>query len=110
MGTALSTYNRKEFHHLFPQKVLKDWAVNKDLISALANMCMLASSENKLIRDRPPSDYIAEYQLKLGAQFDAVMASNLIPPDAVEHLLADDFSSFLNARSIYLAKVVGSLI
>ncbi|MEJ7841720.1 MAG: DUF262 domain-containing protein, partial [Rubrobacter sp.] len=75
VGTALSTYNRKEFHHLFPQKVLKDRGVGKELINSLANICMLASSENKIISDRLPSEYIRDYQTKLGSQFQAVMDS-----------------------------------
>lgn len=90
--------------------MLKDWEVNKDLISSLANICMLASSENKLISDKPPSEYIAEYQSTLGDQFDEVMASNLIPPEAVEYLLADDFANFLDVRSAHLSDVVQGLV
>ena len=111
VGTALSAYNRKEFHHLFPQKVLKDWGVDKDLISSLANMCMLASSENKKISDKPPSEYIEQYKSELGEeQFKEVMDSNLIPPEAVELMLADDFADFLEVRSQFLSKVVQNLV
>jgi hypothetical protein len=111
VGTALSAYNRKEFHHLFPQKILKSWDVQKSLISSLANICMLAASENKKISDRPPSEYIESYRSALGEeQFDEVMVSNLIPPEAVEALLADDFATFLEARSNRLSEVVGNLI
>jgi len=110
VGDALSTYNRREFHHLFPQKVLKEWEVSRDLISALANICMLASSENKLIRDRPPSEYIKEYRAELGDQFDEVMSSNLIPPEAVEYMLVDDFANFLDTRSAYLSDVVRDIV
>jgi hypothetical protein len=111
VGTALSAYNRKEFHHLFPQKVLKNWDVQKGLISSLANICMLASSENKKISDRPPSEYIKSYQSTLGMdQFDEVMASNLIPPAAVDALLKDDFARFLEARADFLSEVVADLV
>jgi hypothetical protein len=111
VGTALSSYNRKEFHHLFPQKVLRDWGVDKDLISSLANMCMLASSENKKITDRPPSEYIEQYKSELGQeQFDEVMASNLIPPEAVDLMLADDFADFLEVRSQFLSEIVQNLV
>lgn len=110
VGTALSTYNRKEFHHLFPQKVLKDRGVGKELINSLANICILASSENKAISDRLPSEYIREYQTKLGDQFQAVMKSNLIPPAAVNCMLADDFVGFLDARSAFLGQVVKGLM
>ena len=89
---------------------MKGWEVNKDLISALANICMLASSENKLIRDRPPSEYIKQYRSELGDQFDHVMRSNLIPPEAVEFLLADDFGNFLEARAVHLNDIVKEII
>ena len=109
MGNALSVYNRKEFHHIFPQKVLKDWGVSREPIGSLANICMLASSENKRITERNPSDYIKEYQSTV-TDFDAVMDSNLIPPKAVECLLEDDFVSFLEVRSDFLSKAVQRLI
>jgi hypothetical protein len=71
---------------------------------------MLASSENKLISDKPPSEYIDEYQRKLGDQFDEVMASNLVPPEAVACMLADDFAGFLDVRSAHLSEVVQGLV
>jgi hypothetical protein len=110
VGTALSAYNRKEFHHLFPQKVLKDRGVNNELINAIANICMLTASENKKIGARPPSVYVPELRLELGDQFGAVMSSNLIPPEAVECMLADDYAGFLDARSAYLQDIVRNLI
>jgi hypothetical protein len=111
VGTALSSYNRKEFHHLFPQKVLKEWEVDKELISSLANICMLASSENKQISDKPPSEYIKNYKSELGDErFSEVMASNLIPPKAVELMLVDDFAGFLKVRSQFLSEVVQNLV
>jgi hypothetical protein len=109
VGNALSVYNRKEFHHIFPQKVLKDWGVNRELISCLSNICMLASSENKVVSDRKPSDYIKVYQ-SAHSDFDAVMSSNFISPEAVERLLEDDFVGFLEVRSITLSKAVERLI
>jgi hypothetical protein len=88
VGNALSTYNRKEFHHLFPQKPLKDRGVETELINALANICMLTSSENKKIGAKLPSVYIPELQSELGEEFESVMDSNLVPPEAVERLLS----------------------
>lgn len=110
VGTALSAYNHKEFHHLFPQKVLKDRGVNNDLINALANICMLAASENKKIGSRLPSEYVSELKEEHGDEFDSVMASNLIPPDAVECMLTNDYAGFLNARSTFLSELVRSLV
>lgn len=110
VGTALSAYNRKEFHHLFPQKVLKGKGVSNDLINALANICILTSSENKKIGGRLPSEYVSELKGEHGDAFGSVMDSNLIPPDAVECMLNDDYAGFLDARSDFLCKVVRDLI
>jgi hypothetical protein len=91
--------------------VLKEWRVDKDLISSLANMCMLASSENKKLSDKPPSEYVKQYRSDLGEeQFNEVMASNLVPPDAVELMLADNFADFLEVRSQFLSEVVQGLV
>jgi hypothetical protein len=86
------------------------WEVNKDLIGCLANICMLSASENKRISDKPPSKYIDECRSELGDRFDDVMSSNLVPPEAVECMLTDDFAGFLEVRSAYLSEVVQGLV
>ena len=113
VGTALSTYNRKEFHHLFPQKVLKDRGVNNDLINALANICMLTAAENKKIGAKLPSEYVKDIKTNLetsGEDFDVVMDSNLIPPEAVERMLVDDYAGFLEVRSKFLSEMIADLV
>ncbi len=110
VGTSLSAYNRKEFHHLFPQKFLKDVGVDSELINTLANICMLSSSENKRIGSEAPSEYIAHLRGEHGDQFDEVMASNLVPPSAVDRMLSDDYPGFLEARAEHLCNVVSRLV
>jgi hypothetical protein len=54
---ALSHFNKKEFHHIFPRNYLKSNKV-KGEHNAIANLCMLAASENKTISDNDPHEYI----------------------------------------------------
>ena len=110
VGSSLSQYNRKEFHHLFPRAYLKSQNVDKDLINSLANICLLTASENKRIGDAPPSSYIAQIRKDIGADFEAVMQSNLIPSKCVELMLADDYPGFLEARAEFLRQSVAEVI
>src|SRR5262249_35856557 len=80
---ALSSFNRKEFHHIFPQAFLKALGVPGGSINSLANICMLSAEHNKVISDRQPSDYIVQMEADLGDEFVAVLESNLIPKEAI---------------------------
>ena len=52
---ALSQYNKKEFHHIFPQAFLKAKGFTNEKGNNICNVCMLSSSQNKIISDNPPS-------------------------------------------------------
>ena len=110
VGVALSEYNSKEFHHIFPRSFLKEQGVATELINSLANICMLSASENKKIGARAPSQYVAELKAELGEEFDDVMQSNLIPPSAVKHMMREEYAQFLEARSEHLADTVNGLL
>ncbi|MCH8974034.1 MAG: DUF262 domain-containing protein [Chloroflexi bacterium] len=111
VGSALSEFNRKEFHHIFPQAFLKAQGVNPERINALANICMLTATENKNIGNQAPSIYLARSVQDLGQEeFDAVSESNLIPTAAIARALADDYDGFLDARAEHLAKKVAELV
>jgi hypothetical protein len=107
---ALSAYNRKEFHHIFPQAFLRGKGLGAGETNSLANFCMLSSEQNKQIGDRPPSEYIAEIKTNLGAEFGKVLESNLIPEEAVEKLLKDDYAGFLEVRAKHLIDVISTRI
>ncbi|AWM40246.1 hypothetical protein GobsT_12990 [Gemmata obscuriglobus] len=107
---ALSAYNRKEFHHIFPQAFLKNLGISSELTNSLANICMLSAEHNKVISDRRPSDYVAQMEADLGAEFLNVMESNLIPEAAIPFLKSDDFAGFLKARSEHITRSIERLI
>lgn len=107
---ALSTYNRKEFHHVFPQAYLRGRGVPIEETNSLVNFCLLAAEQNKLISDRPPAEYIPEIEQALGNQFIPVLESNLIPASAVSKLKANDYAGFQEVRGKYLAEMIAKRI
>lgn len=53
--TALSHYNKKEFHHIFSQAFLKNQGFTTDKRNNICNIYMLSSLPNKDVSDEPPS-------------------------------------------------------
>ena len=109
-GNSLSKYNRKEFHHIFPQAYLRDRNVSKESINSLANICILSSEQNKSIGDKPPSVYFKEIQKKLGENWISTLESNLISQSSIECLLTDNFDEFINRRSERIESIIKSFI
>ncbi len=111
VGTALSEFNRKEFHHIFPQAYLKAKGTPNGKIGCLANICMLSSAENKVIGAQAPSAYFGKYRAQFGeVEFRQIMSSNYISEKAIQYALADDLDSFLHARADTLAEVATKLM
>ncbi|MDD4834795.1 MAG: hypothetical protein PHC44_08695, partial [Lutispora sp.] len=57
---ALSVYNRKEFHHIFPVAFLKSNKIDGitlNNINSVCNIIILSSSENKQIGSKAPSKF-----------------------------------------------------
>jgi len=80
VGYALSTFNRKEYHHIFPRKFLKDsFSLNTPEINRLVNFCLLPSGSNKSISDRAPSNYF--FEIIPQEQKCQILESNYIPMD-----------------------------
>lgn len=106
-GRALSAYNRKEFHHIFPQAYLAKSNPTPLHTSVLANICFLPSEQNKNIRDDPPSEYFGRLQKEHGeAAWSAILTSNLIDPKARDAAESDDYAGFIEARAEHLATVI----
>ncbi len=111
VGTALSEFNKKEFHHIFPQAYLKARKAPSNKVSCLANISMLSSSENKLIGAQAPSTYFTKYRSEFGDErFSAIMSSNFISDEAIQRALADDLDGFLDARARTLVDFAAKLI
>lgn len=105
---ALSVYNKKQFHHIFPEAYLKriDPALERSLI---LNFCMLAASENNYISDDDPHDYLPRLIGKLGDSAEAVFRSNLLPAPGEFEYASENLQSFIDARGPIVEKTICDL-
>jgi hypothetical protein len=96
LGKALSEYNSKEYHHIFPRAHLKTRQFPPDKINSLCNFCFLTSDSNKKISSKAPSEYFAKVMPQ--DKRAAILESNLMPlnKDVYEK---NDFEAFLKLRS-----------
>jgi hypothetical protein len=104
LGAVLQAYNRREFHHMYPQKPLKDDNEPAEAINSLANMCILSRADNNRIRSKRPSEYKA-----LMPDGDE-LARILRGAGAPETLFDDDFDAFRGERAEMLAAVAQQLV
>ncbi|QYM65371.1 MULTISPECIES: DUF262 domain-containing protein [unclassified Microbacterium] len=103
---ALSVYNKKQFHHIFPEAFLRklDPKIER---SRLLNFAMLSASENNLVSDADPSVYLPKLIADLGNEADAVFASNLIPLPGDYDYANAKLETFIAARlPIFEARLV----
>ncbi|MFN7935740.1 MAG: hypothetical protein U0R19_20595 [Bryobacteraceae bacterium] len=106
---ALSSYNKKEYHHVFPRAYLK--AIGEgDSANVLGNIVMLTSASNKAISDNPPSKYVPPLSASLGSNCDAVFRSNLLPTPSDFDYRKAPYTDFLAERGKLLTAHVTKLI
>jgi hypothetical protein len=75
---------KKQFHHIYPRAHLKRIGASGNH-NSIANICILAASENRLISDDNPHVYLPKCVTDLGNQATAVFATNLLPDPASFH-------------------------
>jgi hypothetical protein len=97
VADALSSYNRKQFHHVFPRAYLRriGTTTNDNL---LMNICMLAAAGNNAINDGNPNLYLRQAADALGGRADSVFASNLLPSPSGFDYTKTTYEDFLSAR------------
>ncbi|GMA15756.1 DUF262 domain-containing protein [Deinococcus metallilatus] len=93
LAKVLKEYNRNEFHHIFPQKYLKEKAT-KYGSNTLANLTFLSRSDNNQISSRPPS----QYRSLMPDQADEILSRAMIPSDFIN----DNYDEFVNKRALLL--------
>ena len=100
---SLAWSNDKEYHHFFPQGYLSRRAVPGSSSNVVGNIILLTSKSNIEIRDRAPSDYLSEILASSGRdQLVRRLESNLVPAEALDAALADNYPEFLRLRSKHL--------
>jgi len=100
---ALSGYNAKQYHHIFPNAFLKRQGFPKDKTFSTANFTFLPSDSNKAISSRKPSDYFNNIVPQ--NEFVDILNSNIIPVrrDLYDN---DNYNDFLEKRAeLILAEV-----
>lgn len=103
---ALSAFNRKEYHHVYPRAFLKRSGEEID-DNLLANICMLSAEANKHISDQMPSSYLPKLISDYDGSADEIFMSNLLPRPSSFDYAAATYAEFVAARAqILLEKAV----
>ena len=103
LDEVLTSCNRTEFHHVFP---------NNHLISArveersrrfmLANFSFLSQTDNRSIQDKAPKVYKSSIP---STDYASILASNLIPHDGLDL----SYDEFIEKRARMLADAANAL-
>jgi len=96
LGAALSEYNSKEYHHIFPRAHLKKREFPAERIDSLCNFCFLTADSNKKISSKAPSDYFVSVVPQ--EHFATILESNLMPLTK-EVYEKNEYDNFLKLRS-----------
>jgi hypothetical protein len=107
LGEALSDYNRKEYHHIFPRAFLKNTGRKSDEINSICNFTFLPSGANKKISSKEPKEYVNS--LVPADKRKAIFEANLMPV-RMEIYDQNDYTDFLKRRSELVVQFLDSLI
>lgn len=102
LGEVLNKYNRSEFHHLFPQKFLKEQDRGSRDINRLANFAVISAADNKTLGGKAPSEYRSNMN---HGNLNSVLSAAAIP----ESLFDDDYEAFLSERAAMLREIATGL-
>jgi len=102
VATALSSFNKKEYHHVYPRAFLKKIDETKD-DNLACNICMLSAESNKQISDDNPTSYLPALAAAHGAKADHIFSSNLLPKPSAFPYATASYAEFISARALILA-------
>lgn len=105
LGTAMSAYNSREFHHVYPKAFLATQGIQFHESNIIANVCFLSSVDNRTISDSAPATYMAGID---AAQKSSIAVSSLLPLDAMDG--SKPYADFIVRRSEMLAEAASRLI
>lgn len=105
LSTAMSAYNSREFHHVYPKAFLATQGIQFHESNIIANVCFLSSADNRTISDTAPVTYMAKIDPKLKP---SIAASSLLPVAAMDGALP--YADFIGARAQMLAEAAKKLI
>ena len=99
LAAVLSTYNRNEFHHLYPQAFLRRLDIPTEKQSCLANMCFISAADNKTLGGLAPSEY---RNRMVRVTLPDVLRRAAVPDDI---LFTDSFEWFVEQRADLLVEL-----
>lgn len=105
LGTVLSAYNARQFHHIYPKGHLSGKGVSFHEANVIANICFLSASENNTISDKNPEDYFKDIPAD---QAEAIFDAAVIPEIARGGKLS--FDEFISLRSKALTEIGQKLL
>jgi hypothetical protein len=105
---ALSAYNKKQYHHLYPRAFLRRVGVKTD-DNLLINICMLSAAGNNTISATDPKQYLPYYAELLADEADSVFSSNLLPKPSDFNYRKAEYEEFLDTRAAVIASFVNQL-
>ena len=105
LDRVLQSYNRSEFHHIYPRAFLRETGVNEVDINMLANFCFLSAAENRQIGRKRPSVYVKELN-SVEHQLSDTLASAFCKSDEFD----DDYEAFSKARISRLVAFAEKLV
>lgn len=105
---ALSAYNKKQFHHIYPRAHLRRIG-EKTNDNLVINICMIAAAGNNFISDSDPKVYLTKCQADLAGKADDVFSTNLLPKPSEFDYSSANYNEFLNARAQLVSEFVDQL-
>ena len=98
--------NSKNYHHFFPKAYLTKLDIEVEKINHILNITIVDAFLNKMsIRDRAPSDYIAEFDEK-NSQLASTMTTHLIGDLDKFGVWSNSYDVFLTERANLLSKEI----
>jgi len=105
LGTVMSAYNAREFHHIYPKAFLATQGIPFHQSNIIANVCLLTSSDNRSISDENPSVYMPRIP---SAQRDSIADGAFVPRAMLDG--SSTYADFIKARAMVLAEKAQSLV
>lgn len=105
LGNTLSSYNARQFHHIYPKSFLGTQGIPFHESNVIANVCLLTASDNNSISDKDPKNYFGHVPPEVKTE---AFKAALIPSGFEDG--AQPYASFIEQRAKALATVASNLV
>ena len=103
----LRQINSRNYHHFFPRGYLRKAGVPEEHANNILNITFVDADLNKrIIRARPPSDYMKEFA-EVNCEIDSTMKTHLIDDLNTYGIWNDDYETFIERRGERVLEELG---